>query len=397
MNVSKILALLFTISLLYSQPIFSTSSRVGDVNFPVIAWSPDGEWLAIARDRSVLVFNTTSQTQGKEFVSNGNISRLTWHPGNELLAGITPNSGDIHIWNIETGSEFTTLSGPATLDTFASVAWSQDGTLLAAGALQSDANLPLIIWSFDGQNFRAMPVTFETTVYDLQWNSLQNELGIATQWGITIIDDFTSSSSNTRSLSGFYLNFAWSPDGSRIAAANRDRLVDVIDVASGVRQAQLDPPISSTEGIAALGWSSDSQRITAVTFDGSTETWDLSTRFSVSNSNLSEVTIGRNAAAWSPFAGRIALAGITDSIHDSSSSAQLPPFTILVPDPSIERLNAIAAACDAPVSLTQSLTDTAPVMADVIAQVEALPADSIPPACAADLLAVARALEGQAG
>ena len=60
---------------------------------------------------------------------------------------------------------------------------------------------------------------------------------------------------------------------------------------------------------------------------------------------------------------------------------------ILVPDPSIERLNAITAACDAPVSPTTDMTD-------FIAQVEALPADSIPPACAADLLAVARALEG---
>jgi hypothetical protein len=33
-------------------------------------------------------------------------------------------------------------------------------------------------------------------------------------------------------------------------------------------------------------------------------------------------------------------------------------------------------------------------MADVIFQIESLPADSIPPACAANLLAVVRAMEG---
>ncbi|MBW4437803.1 MAG: hypothetical protein KME04_11750 [Pleurocapsa minor GSE-CHR-MK-17-07R] len=109
---------------------------------------------------------------------------------------------------------------------------------------------------------------------------------------------------------------------------------------------------------------------------------------------------GGGYITYTPFEGRLNIAYSTINIEPSTLAARETAVEIIdtvtgthgniitiVPHPSIERLNAIAAACDAPVAPT---TD----MADFIAQVEALPADSIPPACAADLLAVARALEG---
>jgi hypothetical protein len=70
---------------------------------------------------------------------------------------------------------------------------------------------------------------------------------------------------------------------------------------------------------------------------------------------------------------------------------------IVVPAPSLERLQAIAEACNAPVAVEQSLA--ADIQANdlnaFVAQVEALPEGTIPPACAADLIAVAEALQSQ--
>jgi len=78
---------------------------------------------------------------------------------------------------------------------------------------------------------------------------------------------------------------------------------------------------------------------------------------------------------------------------------------IIVPDPSLERLEAIAAACDAPLSLMQPLAAQTSALSDeavppaaldtFVAQLDALPADTIPPGCAADLRAVAQAIEVQ--
>jgi hypothetical protein len=66
------------------------------------------------------------------------------------------------------------------------------------------------------------------------------------------------------------------------------------------------------------------------------------------------------------------------------------------PAPSVEQLHAIVAACDAPPTVETSLIASldAGDLADVVAQVEALPPDTIPPACAADVIAVAEALQG---
>ncbi|MDX2162267.1 MAG: hypothetical protein SF162_13155, partial [bacterium] len=70
---------------------------------------------------------------------------------------------------------------------------------------------------------------------------------------------------------------------------------------------------------------------------------------------------------------------------------------IIVPDPSPERLQAIAAQCGAPLTVERGLDAAiaAADYADVIAQIDALPAGTIPPACAADLRAVAAAMQGQ--
>jgi hypothetical protein len=70
---------------------------------------------------------------------------------------------------------------------------------------------------------------------------------------------------------------------------------------------------------------------------------------------------------------------------------------IVVPAPSLERLQAIADACSAPAAVEQSLTADiqAGQLTDFVARVEALPVGVIPPACAADLIAVAEALENR--
>ncbi len=82
------------------------------------------------------------------------------------------------------------------------------------------------------------------------------------------------------------------------------------------------------------------------------------------------------------------------------SQNQFSTLEIIVPAPSIDKLNTIAALCirdstqrtDAVSALTSTPVTTLATLPDFIAQVEALPDDAIPVACEADLLAVAEAL-----
>ena len=69
---------------------------------------------------------------------------------------------------------------------------------------------------------------------------------------------------------------------------------------------------------------------------------------------------------------------------------------VIVPIATLDRLNTIAELCFAE-SPTRAVTPAASVAAvpEFVAQIEALPADAIPPACRADLLAVAAAVQAQ--
>ncbi|MCU0512356.1 MAG: hypothetical protein MUE40_07275, partial [Anaerolineae bacterium] len=74
---------------------------------------------------------------------------------------------------------------------------------------------------------------------------------------------------------------------------------------------------------------------------------------------------------------------------------------ILVPLPTLDRFAQIAASCGAPASLTAldtALQSEAAIAAEaqrLETQLDALPAGAIPPACAADLRAIAAAMQAQ--
>jgi len=96
---------------------------------------------------------------------------------------------------------------------------------------------------------------------------------------------------------------------------------------------------------------------------------------------------------FSPYGGRLAYGQIV-------SQNQPNALEIIVPAPSIDKLNAIAALCvrdsvqrtESVSALTRTPLTMLDGLPDFVAQIENLPADAIPAACKADLLAVSEAL-----
>jgi WD40 repeat protein len=155
-----------------------------------VAASPDGQLLAIA---SATDSSNTAQlwADGSKLAtladSGGPVTCLAWSPDSLLLAGAS-HTGDVMLWN-RGGQLVRTLHGT---DPVFSLAWSPEGGVLATGAIHFPAPtatglaaLPGVVrlWSRDG--------------------SLNRTLG-------------------TESTGGKFLNLAWSPDGSMLAAGAGD-------------------------------------------------------------------------------------------------------------------------------------------------------------------------------
>jgi WD40 repeat protein len=280
-------------------------------------------------------------------------------------------------------------------------------------------------WSVGSDMILSWPRT--TQIHNAQNGELVQEYSFEQRWSTTnayftrvsgdqifVTDAVTGSETGVYSFPGYNLGWAtWNADDTRFAVVSFNTpstnsgtisqplnySLFIVDVPSG-RMTQLEDVSSG----AFFEWHPDGEVLAGFTNESNVYLWDTMTgsviaTHSVPGNRLIEVL------QYTSTGGRLIIGmrenpvqiDFTEATGQASSlftqTALDGAVQMLVPDPSIERLNAIAAACDAPVSLTQSLTDAVPVMADVIAQVEALPADSIPPACAADLLAVARALE----
>ncbi len=351
-----------------------------------VEWSADGERILVTLEQGGLyVIDPNTQTVLSEIPGSitGPIEDAALQPGGNLFATVERFTG-LKIWNIETGAF---VYSNADLVFSWQVDWSPNGEQVVTGNTYSlsvrDAmgnplfavsstidDIPRVAFSPNGR-LLALGYTYRLEVYDL---ALRQSVA-------------------SHIVSGFRNSIQWSADGTMILAAAIDALREgrlynilVIDPMTGER---LRTYSGFPNELTSARWSPDETQIVATSIDGNVYLVEAASG-AITSIFSSDFPI--RSAAWSPYGGQIAIGVPQSSDAEIAGRADdafaAVPVQIIVPDPSIERLNAIAAACDAPVSLS---TD----MADYIAQIEALPADGIPPACAADLLAVARALEGE--
>jgi WD40 repeat protein len=358
------------------------SDRVTD-----IAWSPDGRHLATASfDRLVKIWDASTGMLNHELAGHTDwVLSVTWTPdGANIISGSAEEPGNLRVWNAVSGQQVLATRAGSIGD----FAWSRDGSILAYTSPVS------IVGLVSGETFQ--PLDFFLDV------------------------DFPTVSA------------AWSPDDALLAIGQTDGSISVWSVAD--RQTLYTVQGSSTPitthdfwitSVQALAFAEDGLQFMSVTADGTVRNWNTETG-TLSSATRLPTSIRR--AEWSPYAGQLLYA---DTIIASSQDQQqtLPNIAsgsvveTVVPFPSLDRLADIQAACvaDAPGVATLPAPESTPqpdaiaaveslaaqdvtaltfdALPAYIAQVESLPEGSIPPACAADLIAVAAAViaEGSAG
>lgn len=351
-----------------------------------VEWAADGERILVTLEQGGLyVIDPDTQAVLSEISGSitGPIEDAVFQPDGSLIATVG-GINTLNLWDSINGTLFRSVTTPSVLPY--SVDWSPDGQYLFSSNIDE-----LVMRDADGTplySIRGAPE--EIPRVEFSPNSALLFLSFSAKVELWDVDSRQMLSRNV--AAGLRKSIQWSQDGTRILAANISNTrqgtfynILVIDPMTGER---LRTYSGFPNELTSARWSPDETQIVATSIDGNVYLVEAASG-AITTIFSSDFPI--RSAAWSPYGGQIAIGVPQSSDAEIAGRADdafaAVPVQIIVPDPSIERLNAIAAACGAPVAPTTDMTD-------YIAQVEALPADSIPPACAADLLAVARALEG---
>jgi WD40 repeat protein len=201
-----------------------------------LAWSPDGSLLAGAsRAGDVRLWERHGQLV-RILHGTDPVFSLAWSPDGAVLAtgaihfpaptatGLAPLPGVIRLWGRD-GSLNRTLGTESTGGKFLNLAWSPDGSMLAAGA--SDYK----VWRADGTQV-GVPRTGGTPAWAMAWSPDGSALAMGDESGGLQIVAPDGTAQSLSFFDGDVMAVSYSPDGASLAVGHDSR-VSVVKATDG--------------------------------------------------------------------------------------------------------------------------------------------------------------------
>ncbi len=407
MNIFKLFALI----VIWQTFIPSVVAQNASLTFT--AWSPDGIFLAVTSGSTVQIVDVaTSQPTNQLSDLSEQVTASLWSPDGSRLA--VANGSTLEIWQQPWDGGLASLEARLQSTAYIrSMAWNPQGNQIAIAhdavevwnlgtrtqiysVYAHNGFITQISWSPDGARFATTSVDRSVKVWDAATGAILSTMTVVQNSNLPVSEIFTVATS-----------VSWSPVNTELVFGAEDGTTRLWNTAqltgSEVRTSENSPGVfrANEEAVLAVDWNPTGTEVAAGARDGIVSIWDTETGDQLQTFQ-SDLSI--NSVSYSPYGGRLAISGSsplsqvdTDLSINASQFLANGAVQIVVPAPSLERLQTIADACNAPIAIEQSLTASiqADQLADVVAQVEALPENTIPPACAADLIAVAEALQSQ--
>jgi WD40 repeat protein len=250
-----------------------------------IAWSPDGQYLAISSGLSIehriIIWDWNLGETVRTLENQDRLVSLDWSPdGTRVAAGSWDTN--IYIWEVNTGALLAQLDNQNSIAS--TVVWSPDGAKLATTGSSENA---LVVW--------------DTTTYEPIYNSeLSRNI------------DFV----------------AWRPDGSQLAINSTDDRIFILNGTTGEHITTIE---SETGVITSLSWNHNGNKLAVLSFDYFVKIWDFT-------SDLFSRTLDSYAAsglavavAWRPNTEQVAVVFDKLSlikVFDSFSGSLINELTI---------------------------------------------------------------------
>ena len=264
------------------KTIFAVTGTGGNLS---ISWSPDGKQVAAVSPPATVQVWDASSGQVVATMPGATAEEVSWSPNGKYLAASSSNG--VQVWDVTSGQTLLSNTQKSVLDVTSKLAWSPDGTHIAAQVLGEDQTSEDVWDVVSGRSVLAVP-----------------------------------------QRAGSELAAAWSPDGKRLAVGDGyGRSIGIWDLATGRKlltygghevPSGSDPEMKGS--IVAIAWSRDGRRIVSLGNEDTIQIWDPASAdpYFVYNTLTGDdliaghgrwATNGARAVAWSPDGTRVAVGG----------------------------------------------------------------------------------------
>lgn len=258
-----------------------------------IAWSPDGQVLALAGSQGVwLYWPSESWRQPSLLKSASTLESVAWSSdGHWLAAG--GDDGTVQVWEVTSRTRKSVLEGHR--DIVWSVAWSPDSKQLASGSYDGTVHVWDIVEGAKGTP--AFSASLATGISSASWSPDGTWLATGTFAGMVSVWDMKTGAqiaifARPKGIG----SVAWSPDGIRLAVGNFDGTLAIYEMREGGIRHIVNLSAHEKE-ITSMMWSSDGHWLASSGGDG-VRVWRL---WGVPKLNYWQPQLGYvRSVAWSP-------------------------------------------------------------------------------------------------